>query len=95
MLDGVRTVATKATFRFLKELPCTNRFNKATNVALCLLPLMINNVDEHVCHSLNEAGDVDVHECGHQELAVEPVHQTAVTRNGVAKILQSHVPIYS
>ena len=56
---------------------------------------MINNVDEHVCHSLNEAGDVDVHECGHQELAVEPVHQTAVSRNGVAKILQSHVPIYS
>lgn len=36
----------------------------------------------------DEAGDVDVDEGGHEVLAVEPVHDAAVTRDGVGKILQ-------
>ena len=31
--------------------------------------------------------DVDVDEGGHEELAVEPVHDAAVPRNDIAKIL--------
>ena len=34
-----------------------------------------------------EAVDVDVDESGHEELAVEPVHDAAVPGNDVAKIL--------
>lgn len=36
----------------------------------------------------DEAGDVDVDEGGHEVLAVEPVHDAAVTRDGVGKILK-------
>ena len=49
----------------------------------------------HVLHEFlrarrpNEAVDVDVDEGRHQELAVEPVHDAAVTRDDVAEILNN------
>jgi len=36
----------------------------------------------------DEAVDVDVDEGGHQELAVEPIHDAAVARNDIAEILK-------
>lgn len=36
----------------------------------------------------DETGDVDVNEGGHEVLAVEPVHDASVTRDGVGKILK-------
>ena len=36
----------------------------------------------------DEAVDVDVDEGGHQELAVEPIHDPAVSGNDVAEILK-------
>lgn len=36
----------------------------------------------------DEAGNVDVDESGHEVLAVETVHNAAVTRDGVGKILR-------
>lgn len=38
----------------------------------------------------DETGDVDVHEGGHEVLAVEAVHDASVTRDGVGKILRKH-----
>lgn len=36
----------------------------------------------------DEAGDVDVREGGHQVLAVESIHDAAVSRDGAGKVLQ-------
>lgn len=36
----------------------------------------------------DEAGDIDVGEGGHQVLAVESVHDAAVSRDGAGKVLQ-------
>ena len=53
------------------------------------------HLDTYLLHQLlrarrpDEAVDVDVDEGGHEELAVEPVHDAAVPRNYVSKILNN------
>lgn len=41
------------------------------------------------CRGTNEAGDVDIDERGHQELAVEAVHDAAVAGDHVTKVLET------
>lgn len=41
-------------------------------------------------HIPYEAGDVDVNECGHQKLAIESVHDSAMPGNDVTEILQKY-----
>lgn len=36
----------------------------------------------------DEASNVDINKCGHEVLAVESVHNAAVTRDSVGKILK-------
>lgn len=36
----------------------------------------------------DEAWDVDIDECCHQELAIESIHDSTMSRNGVTEILQ-------
>lgn len=43
------------------------------------------------CSGTDEAGDVDVDEGGHQELAVESVHNATVPRDHVAEVLTNHI----
>ena len=39
-------------------------------------------------HSPDEAGDIDVRECGHQVLTVEPIHDAAVAGDSARKVLR-------
>ena len=71
--------------------------NESFNATLYYSKLLI--IVTHVLHQFlrarrpYEAVDVDVDESGHQELAVEPVHDAAVPGNDVAKILNKRYVI--
>lgn len=48
-------------------------------------------VDVLLCSVPDEAGDVDVDKGGHEVLAVESVHDSTVTRDGVGEILKGGI----
>ena len=60
--------------------PCSHSHNTADWIAYLLEYLVRRG-------RLDERGDVDVDESGHQELAVEPVHDPTVTGDQVTKVL--------
>lgn len=42
-------------------------------------------------HSPDEAGDIDVRECGHQVLTVKAIHDAAVAGDSARKVLQERL----